>query len=239
VRAAIVIGCGEFDDPEIGPLKYAAADASSLAMLLQETCDITEDSIFRAYATKSGPAVGIPPSRAGIIRALTGARQHFRGRALELLILFFSGHGFHSGFDRNDYLLTSDSVVADLEATALSFSAVEKYLREIDAKYTVLFLDACRAISQAGKSAESNPKFTPFRTEAEMSPGMVTFFSCKAGQLSFESDDCQHGLFTYCLLKGLGEEGHCTSCQQYRKHSINLAKTRFHVLNHSKRNICV
>jgi molecular chaperone DnaK (HSP70) len=210
MRTAIVIGCGEFDDPDIGPLKYAADDADAFARKIQDVCDFLPEQIFRCYCLGSEGSQSTP-TRANIIRALTSVSRNFRGSAPELLVLFFSGHGFHSKIDGVDYLITSDTVTADLEATALSFSSIERYLRAIGAKHTVLFLDACRAVVQTGKSPVADAELAPFDSNAGVPAGMVTFFSCKPGQLSYESDACHHGLFTYCVLTALGTEARCST----------------------------
>jgi formylglycine-generating enzyme required for sulfatase activity len=65
----------------------------------------------------------------------------------------------------------------------------------------LLVVDACRDVS-IDRSRGRNTRGVEGRVVA-LPEGTGVFFSCSAGQTSFERDELEHGLFTYCLLEGL------------------------------------
>jgi uncharacterized caspase-like protein len=65
----------------------------------------------------------------------------------------------------------------------------------------LLIVDACRDVP-VNRSRGRNTRGVEGRVVA-LPEGTGVFFSCSAGQTSFERDELGHGLFTYCLLEGL------------------------------------
>lgn len=211
MNGAIVVGCDQYEDPEIARLAYAAEDARAFAQILLESCDVADESL--AVIPRSTPAVNA--SRNAVIRALTPRPDAERRRNLDTLFFFFSGHGFHSERDGRDYLVPIDAVAGCLEETALPFEAVFGLLRRWRARTTVLFLDVCRAALWGGKGVGSEP--LPVRTDSAMQSGFATFWSCSPGQKSYEADAVKAGLFTSALVKGLGTDGRCRTVYELGK----------------------
>jgi hypothetical protein len=66
----------------------------------------------------------------------------------------------------------------------------------------LLIVDACRDVPVDATRGARNTKGIEGRVVA-LPEDTGVFFSCRAGQMSFERSELGHGLFTYCVLEGL------------------------------------
>jgi molecular chaperone DnaK (HSP70) len=202
MKAALVIGCGTFDDPEISGLRFAARDASRFGEIAKNIIGVSDDNLH-VLSDKS------PSTRSSVLRALTLGKRNVDGRSIETLVFYFSGHGFHTD-DGEDYLVLQDTVLGALTDTALSFKTLVKHLSAWKARHIVLFLDACRTHARRHK-APTDADSKPIDVRALCPPGMITFCSCSPGQKSFEVEECQSGLFTEALVCGFSSEMRCST----------------------------
>jgi molecular chaperone DnaK len=210
LRAAICIGCGIFVDAEIGNLRYPANDARRFASVLRQFCGFHEDDIF--LITDDATTDACLPFRWSIIKVLTALCVNSKESPLDLLVFYFSGHGFAWPVDGTDYLIAKDTVSGAISDTAISSALLIKALASCNTDHTVLFLDACRVHHGWYKGVSSEP--ATVNLNALCPPGMVTFCSCERGQKSFESDDLKAGIFTKVLVRGLGKDGTCSTVQE-------------------------
>lgn len=201
----LVIGCSEYDDPDIYSLKYPARDASDIALLLTSKCGLAPDEITVLTSEGTGKQEA---TRTNIIRELTGAQARVRNSktALDKLFLFFSGHGFHSSLTDSDYALPQDTVAASPEDTSISFEALAKYVSSLNAKTAILWLDLCRAVVSSGKGISD---LAPVQVASNAFRGTATFWSCSPGEKSYESETLERGVFTYAVVRAFGDEGRC------------------------------
>jgi molecular chaperone DnaK (HSP70) len=205
MNLGFVIGCSQYEDPDVNSLKYPALDAGDIASVLNRQCGLKPHEITLLTSDFEGKR---RPTRTNIIRELTSAKARVRNSAskLDKLFLFFSGHGFHSALNGNDYALPQDTVAASLEDTSISFESLAKYLSALDARTTVLLLDLCRAAVSGGKGG---PALAPIHIDSFTFKGTATFWSCSPGEKSYEADPLERGVFTYAVVKALGDSGKC------------------------------
>ncbi len=107
------------------------------------------------------------------------------------LWFFFSGHGMRAA--DGDYLMLSDSNPRRISQTAITVNYVTERLRNWGTGNIVMFLDACRN--------EGSSKGDVI--EAKDYQGIITFYSCRAKERSYEIEKLQQGAFTYVLLEAL------------------------------------
>ncbi len=210
---AFLIGCSEYDDPDIASLKFPGEDVGRVATVARDACGLGEDEVVVLSAGHRAP------SRNNIIRAVARPRGQAGRPGVDLLLLFFSGHGFHSPRDGKEYLVPSDAVYNDLEGTSLSFPDLVGHLQDWGARTIVLFLDACRATVEGGRSAGRDWQ----RLEVgslEARPGMAIFSSCSPGQRSYESESLRSGIFTHGLCEALGDAGRCATIYELDRYLV-------------------
>jgi uncharacterized caspase-like protein len=190
---AISIGINKYEF--LQPLKYAKRDAHLMQEFLVKEAGFKQVLFFSDdspdYTGKS-----TRPSFVNLKRVLrTMFEKPFMADG-DNFWFFFSGHGRpHNGCD---YLMACDSDPEDVENTAISINYVTERLRRCGADNVILILDACRDIGS--KSGEGIYGQT---AQVAREKGIVTFFSCRPNQLSYEIDALKHGAFTKALLDGL------------------------------------
>jgi len=139
-RWALVIGAGTYEDPRIPPLPACVNDARALAAVLTD------------------PAIGMfPPDHVTLLIEEQVTRQKVvealdrLGREagpLDLVLVFFSGHGATDEKGRS-YWVMSSTVADQLRATALPEMDVSELLGEIKTTRLVTLIDACYSASTA------------------------------------------------------------------------------------------
>jgi molecular chaperone DnaK (HSP70) len=210
MRALVAIGVGSYDDPTIADLKYASADAARFADVGQTIFGVTSEATLVLNSTAGLVSQKYTPTKSNILRAFRELSNLSNDRILEYLYIFFSGHGMHSPFSSEEVLATSETVIGDLDETALRFNVMVDRIRQIKARHTVLFLDACRNFRVRSKGCDD----TQPRISRMCPSGMVTFHSCQPGAMSFEADTYQHGVFTYVLCNALSPGASCATVRE-------------------------
>jgi molecular chaperone DnaK len=207
MNLALLIGCAEYDDPEIQDLRYSDQDARSVAAVLAGTCGVTASDLVVLSSTETGVERS---TRNNIFRRLSQPARLARLPEVDLLFFFFSGHGCRSQATGQDYLLPSDTVFESFEETAVPFDTVVRYLQLWRPRQIVMFIDACRSNLRAGKNIALVAE-EPIRTEELHFPGLAAFWACSPGQRSYELESAGKGVFSHALTLALGDEGKCKS----------------------------
>lgn len=128
----------------------------------------------------------------------------------DLLLFFFSGHGFADQKDRNSaYLFFQDSSRDKLPQTAMSLGKLRKWTMDLKAKYVILLLDACRSGlmgSAKGNSTMTYDELAFFEAaQFGQSPGKVAITSSLGAAESYEWSERKNGYFTALLISALTE----------------------------------
>jgi molecular chaperone DnaK (HSP70) len=214
---AFLIGCGQYDDPDISELRYADKDVDCFAEIIASNGNFHENEIIKLSSNQTD--LKYLSNKNQIIRELSKGDNYVKkGVKINLLFFFFSGHGFHSPRDNKEYLVLKDSVSTAIEDTSIAFDSVIKYLNSWNAKSIVLFLDACRSSIQGGKSISDE---NPVDISSLYSKGMVSFCSCSPREKSYESSELEKSIFTHALSEAFSDDGKCKTVYELDNYLIH------------------
>lgn len=192
---ALVIGVGKYPHYPTGRnLEFASADAVAFARLLDQRAGVTNViSLIDAEATR--------------VSILTRLDELTRSRIkLERLFVFFSGHAERHKTTDKLYLMPSDGNPESLYATGILASDFIEQLKDIGAKHTFLFMDACHtgAALRAKGTTGLDDRINSLNQALEGS--YTAFLSSAADEVSIEDPESQLGLFTSVTVRGLSGE---------------------------------
>jgi hypothetical protein len=203
-KYGLVVGINEYDNKAqgINSLRFAVSDAEAVYQALVDPRRGGFKPENVAYLTDRS---GEKPTSTAIGRALN--RLITQTQEGDQVIIFFSGHGYEE--EGRAYLLPAN---ADLQA--LDYSAIERdaFIRQIDkipAKKVIVILDACHSggVSRGGKGAGKDAALsTKYYESFTGSQGRAFIASSSGGELSWEDETAQHGVFTASLVRALSGE---------------------------------
>lgn len=211
---AILIGPTVYE--HVKPLKYCTNDIVEVSKALKEYAQFD-------HVLEFGTGLPLVPTRDCIFHELGSLRQSGNVGENDLLIFYFSGHGFR---DKKDYLLPVGASPHNLKQTGIAVEDLVEELSETHCKNIVMFLDACREDIDGGKGVNSIGEESKQIVERA---GIATFFSCEPAYLSYEIDELKHGAFTHCFLNAV-RSGTCLTVAEvyeYLKREVPLTNTRF------------
>lgn len=198
-RAAVVVGINEYQKAEPSPLRYARQDAAAIAEELRRL----------GFAVR--PLLGAEATKTAIESAVREATDPL-GRN-DLFLLMLAGHGQQlkipgpdGGEVERQYFCPFDARV-NLPDRLIDLQRMVVDDLQPNAGRNLVLIDACR-----------NPPRDASRgiqgQYIQLPEGTSVFFSCRAGQRSYEYPELEHGLFTHVLLKGMrgaaGKQGKLT-----------------------------
>jgi hypothetical protein len=206
VRAkhALIVGIGQFRDPSVPVLRFAAKDARDLAAVLT---DSRHGRFPRENVTVLTDELA---TRANILNAL----QEIFLKAAEddLVLLYVSSHGSprreDSGLGGVGYIVTHDTALKNIWVDALDYQTFSSRAALIKARRKVVFLDTCYS-GQASRPGEKALAIDASGVGAETAKlflsgeGTFVITSSKANEKSFESERLANSYFTHHLLAAL------------------------------------
>lgn len=205
--AAVVVGVSKYRDKNL-KLKYAHRDAMQLAKLLNCTqkVDLGEVILLTDSAATNGK----------VITSINHLGRKDAGTAvpeIDYLLIFFSGHGklAPTNEDSEGYFILHNAAQDEGDAEGLSHARLVRLLKNSFSKCSRIFViaDACHSGRFTGTDLEPNyPLLSEQHNFAGKQNRVVEFLSSQAGQISSESDQLQHGLFTYYLIRGAEGEAY-------------------------------
>ncbi|MBG1262578.1 SUMF1/EgtB/PvdO family nonheme iron enzyme [Nostoc commune] len=205
---AIAIGINQYD--YLQPLNYAKQDALLMQQFLRTEVGFDEVILFSDDSPDfyfQNQAKSALPMRSNLRDVLRNLPQRLNMGAGDNFWFFFSGHGMRHA--ERDYLMPLDGNPADIEETAIPINFVTECLRGCGADNVVLILDACRSLgTRAGEGIGRQTE------EEARQQGVITIFSCRPQQYSYEIEALQQGAFTTALLEGLGIQGKCATVER-------------------------
>jgi WD40 repeat protein len=213
----IGIGAGKYEQ-ETFDLKYPEKDVNDVAGLLQ------------TLSKKSNTALRIKllTNEQVTTQNIKALKQMLDSSSIDdKVIICWSGHGL---LDKSldYYLATYNTDFSNPSANALNYTQLADLLENIPARKRVLFLDACHSgeldreesslDSGNGPTGGSGAKSTIKKSGLRNTPAMLNEFfadvrrnsganiisAAGGAEYALESDAWQNGVFTFCLLDGLG-----------------------------------
>ena len=192
---AILIGPTEYQ--HVTQLKYCDKDVIAVSDTLRQNLEFPADHIL-TFAT----GLKRKPIRDDIYHELGELRQSGLVKPDDLLLFYFSGHGFR---DKKDYLLPTGATPLNLKLTGIEVEDLVSQLTATGCKNVVMFVDACREVIDGARGSTSIGAETKEIVERA---GVVSFFACDPEERSWEIDQLEHGSFTHCFLEAVK----CRSC---------------------------
>lgn len=187
---ALLVAIGDYDRAVSGlpPLKYPVADITPIASALKK--DGFEISILTDRS-----------ATAGAVREAIGELGKALDKGQGTFLFYFSGHGFRTGTE--NYLATFGTTASDLANQGLSVSELEKLLVATGAKRRMAFIDACRNDPEGARAVAGAGARPRSFGDLKDSEGLRVMYSTAPGEVSYEDEELQHGVFSYFLLDGL------------------------------------
>jgi hypothetical protein len=200
-RYAILFGVNDYSaESELPALDYAATDVERLRDILLQR-GYKSEHIMTLTSKQQKETL---PTRANIIRALSGFAETQQMTVDDSVMIVFAGHGFNLNGD--SYLCPSDFKASSPATSSIRIAEMAATLADLPAGSKYMVLDACREDSSQGNRREFNliSSLKSMRLKEDTSPqGIMFFSSCLAGQLSYEDPDLQGGVFMSYFCKGL------------------------------------
>ncbi len=200
---AVVIGVNSY--PNVRRLKYAVNDAMAFSNHLVEYNQVPKENV-----------VLLLDEEANLTRLRSALGVYLKNKASkeDMVIIYFAGHGATEreatspdGDGLEKYLLPYDVDPKELYATAMPMEEISRLFSRIRSDRLVFIVDTCysgasggRTISVADIRAGISDGFLDRITGGK---GKIILTASGANEVSAESDELQHGIFTHFLIRGL------------------------------------
>jgi uncharacterized caspase-like protein len=216
-RIAVLVGISKYQHKgkwRLNDLKYASADAKSLAEYLKDPKRGAFDTVVLLTEKDA--------TTANIKIAL---REKLRGvQPEDLVLVFWAGHGSPDPHEQNKlYLITHDTDPEHMAGTAYAMEEFRRDIAAIKAKRVMVMADACHSAGISDptlglRGRKDNEIVSSLRgvyvddkklkkaTVRDTGPVRLIFTSCEQGEVSRESTKLGHGVFTHYLLQALKGE---------------------------------
>lgn len=169
-RDIYIFSVGVSDYPGTGhDLTFPAKDAKAMIRLYRQQGSQHTFLLTDNNATRS--------------TILANARKLFKNaKADDIVVFFFSGHGYPGGFCAYDKYLT--------------YQDVKSVFAQCKSQNKMIFADACFAGEFRGKTVR--------KTRDKLTKSVMLFLSSRDDEVSYDGDSSMNnGIFTACLLSGL------------------------------------
>jgi 6-phosphogluconolactonase len=194
-RLALLVGVRQYKSEDLGSLKYTENDINQLG-------EVLEAAGYRVVRmTQKSADINLHPTAEDIRREIGLLLDPARRGPRDTVLIAFSGHGVQLKEGKEHYFCPQDARLDDLR-TLVSLTEVYRQMEKCKAGTRLLFVDACRNDPESGsKGAKFAVKPRP---QDNPPPGGVgALFSCAPGQLSYESEKIEHGVFFHYVIEGL------------------------------------
>jgi hypothetical protein len=200
---AVVVGINEY--PNLPKLKYAVNDAREFYRLLVEKNRVPAENIMLLL-----------DKQADLRNLRKALGTHLRSHASEndLVIIFFAGHGSterdskspdQDGLEK--YLLPHDTDPKDLYSSAIPVREIAYIFDRIRSERLIFIADSCYSGASGGRTVNITGMRSGihdgFLDRIASGKGKVILSASAANEISVETDELRHGVFTYYLLEGL------------------------------------
>lgn len=156
---------------KLNNLRLTTKDAQTIADLYAQNTTVDYAILLDEKATKSR-----------IIKAIN--KVFSRASEDDIVVFFFSGHGYPGGFCAYDGNITYDKI--------------RKAMAKSKSRNKMMFVDACRSGGMRVSETDSQSAIT-----ASKKANVMLFLSSRTDENSIERRDMQNGFFTTYLSKGL------------------------------------
>jgi uncharacterized caspase-like protein len=189
------IGINRYDAQQLANLNYAVNDAKEII----EVFKAQEGKLYRKVNSLLIADGALAPTRDNIIDNFSYLK---RAGQRDVVLLFIAGHGLTDD-GGNFYLMPSDAAFNADGSIRLS-KAISS--REIQAVLDVpgqklAFIDSCHSEGVSGRKTRGADNNQLVRALQDNSAVILT--ASRGNQLSQESPEFEHGIFTYAIIQGM------------------------------------
>lgn len=210
-RYAVVVGVNDYSDTGIGDLSFCSADAEAFYDALLTYCEY--DPACIVLFSDGSHKDARKPTRSDILDAVSNMSRLATDK--DSVLFFFAGHGTRDSID--SYLLTREFKASIIADTGIPMNTINEYFTKSQARFTMRFFDACHAGRIGSRAASVSPDIkNHFLIQGE---GWTTLSACKEDQYAHEDSNLGHGIFSYCLVKGLSGDA-ATPDEEITLHSL-------------------
>lgn len=213
---AVIIGINKYQDQKIPDLEFARADAEGVYQIL------TDPELGRISPENATLLMDEEATQRNI-RSAIGTKLPRRAGEDDMVYIYYAGHGSplmdpksRSRDGMEKYLVPADAELDDLFATGISMDEIQKFFSRIESKQVMFFIDSCYSGAAGGRTFQ-NPLhkgrnlLTAEFLEDLAGEGRLVVTACDVNEVSLETPEMGHGLFTHYLLEGL--KGHADKDQ--------------------------
>jgi tetratricopeptide (TPR) repeat protein len=192
---ALIVGISSYQDPAVPQLHFAHADAELFEKHLRSPRGgaLTDSQITVLTNEKATLAA---------VRSAIVSLPKLKAGKNDTVVLFIAAHGTSMG--RDGYILTTDSILQNLENTALPMSLVQDvFQKSLNAVgRVVLYVDACHA-GKIGTIREVN-RITDIVMNIAEENDMFGILASRKNQQAYEGPEWGgHGVFSRYLVEAL------------------------------------
>ncbi len=192
---ALVIANENYD--EVANVESAANDGASMKRFLTQTLGLPERNIYYYPDATFGKMTQA-------LDKLSKAAKVYSNDSINV-IFYYAGHGIPDERTSAAYLLPVDASPHST-AACLGIDKLYEVLGSIDAKTVTVFIDACFSGSERSGNMLVSARGVQIKPKMNSPKGnMVVFTACSGNETAHNLAEENHGIFTYHLLKKLGE----------------------------------
>ncbi len=205
----VVIGIGKYRDTGIPVLKYATNDA-------REIYNILTDPQYGNFPRENVKLLLDEQATLTEIKSAMGTFLSRNAGKDDTVCIYFAGHGSPEidptgkADDRLEkFIVPYDAKKDDLFGYGLSMDEIRKIYERIESKKVVFFIDSCYSGEAGGRTfsrpdvAARNVTISEKFLEELSGEGRIIISASKPDELSLETNELEHGVFTYYLAEGL------------------------------------
>ncbi|MDE2125802.1 MAG: caspase family protein [Armatimonadetes bacterium] len=209
-RWALVVGVEHYKNSDIEPLRYAEADATSVASALEKSLGFNARRVRVMTSAVSDTTQPDCPTNVHVIDALNAMANSVGPD--DTFVFYLSGHGFSRGDESFLGTIETDATSIDtLRLSTIPLSMLQNVMKRVKARQVVFMIDACRNDPERDKGGGENVRTAGFskslevaaRPAAALGGGSAVLFACADGQRGYEDPSLAHGAFTYYLVSAL------------------------------------
>lgn len=192
---AVIIGIQNYK--RLGKAEFASQDAKRFYEYANIALGIPQDRIKLLIDAEADQAAVLKTFRSWLpLNVNKGKTEVF---------VFYSGHGLPSQDGKSLYLLPYGVDQDLLEETAVDQRKIVSALQSASPKSVTMFIDSCYSgLSKTGETLLAGAKpVTLKNTDIGYPPDFTVMSASSPSQISSSSQDLQHGIFSFYLMKGM------------------------------------